>query len=456
MKTTMFAKDVLLNPSAYLMAICLFVQQAIVALSTFWIVKLGQAVAQGEAFWLWLVLFVASLYVVYLPSIGAVYWQNRATFEAFAGYVERFATAHCGKVRLRGNLQYREARQPYLNQEGWLVIDEAVRFLSVGLATVFSIGLNVAAFGYLLDLRLILAYLAAGPLIVLAVAVGKGRIAAAARQAQDGRTEMMQALLPAWDSLLIGNSYNVQLWRNLFADRQAVAKKAGVRAGLLVECMATASMLISLLPVVAMLSWLIWTNRQEPVFLTMLIAALPRQLLTLHYLSEFVAFAAQWSALKTRLNGLAKATEGAADPSGGIVCWGQIEARTGDAAIRLTTLEMLREFANGYEKGRITLRGDNGSGKSSLLAMVKERERDNAFFLPPHSELVFQQSGKSRSTGEVMLAALEEIATKVKPRLLLLDEWDANLDGANLAAISAMLNQLATQCCVIEVRHRSE
>jgi ABC-type transport system involved in cytochrome bd biosynthesis fused ATPase/permease subunit len=38
--------------------------------------------------------------------------------------------------------------------------------------------------------------------------------------------------------------------------------------------------------------------------------------------------------------------------------------------------------------------------------------------------------------------------------VVLLDEWDANLDAANLALVHARIEELAKTKVVIEVRHR--
>lgn len=80
---------------------------------------------------------------------------------------------------------------------------------------------------------------------------------------------------------------------------------------------------------------------------------------------------------------------------------------------------------------------------------------DNSFLLPSHSDLIFLSSyGKSLSTGEKMILILDEIKNDVETNLLLLDEWDANLDHSNIENISQKINVIAKNICVIEVRHR--
>ena len=84
-----------------------------------------------------------------------------------------------------------------------------------------------------------------------------------------------------------------------------------------------------------------------------------------------------------------------------------------------------------YRPGRITLRGENGAGKSTLLMLVKNALNDRAFFLPTQNQLSFTSEANKYSTGESLRNRLLEILERVNVDVLLLDEWDANLDKEN-------------------------
>ena len=58
------------------------------------------------------------------------------------------------------------------------------------------------------------------------------------------------------------------------------------------------------------------------------------------------------------------------------------------------------------------------------------------------------------STGESLKHLLSEILQQVDVDVLLLDEWDANLDKENQERLSTLIDELAIKKCVIEVRHR--
>jgi ABC-type transport system involved in cytochrome bd biosynthesis fused ATPase/permease subunit len=86
--------------------------------------------------------------------------------------------------------------------------------------------------------------------------------------------------------------------------------------------------------------------------------------------------------------------------------------------------------------------------------LVKNSLSDRAFFLPTQNQLSFISETNKYSTGESLRNRLIEILERVDVDVLLLDEWDANLDKENQERLSLLIDQLAEKKCVIEVRHR--
>ena len=105
--------------------------------------------------------------------------------------------------------------------------------------------------------------------------------------------------------------------------------------------------------------------------------------------------------------------------------------------------------------GRLTIRGENGSGKTSLLLAIKESFQGDTFFLPVKHQLCFRNNVYYLSSGQGIKTILQEIRSFVNEKVILLDEWDANLDSHNKEEISHLIDELARNHCVIEVRHRS-
>ncbi|WP_225815450.1 ATP-binding cassette domain-containing protein [Photorhabdus antumapuensis] len=106
--------------------------------------------------------------------------------------------------------------------------------------------------------------------------------------------------------------------------------------------------------------------------------------------------------------------------------------------------------------GRITIRGPNGAGKSTFLCWLKEQLGESAYYLPAHHELVFEKtSEKNLSTGQELREFLKEISVKAadKIEILMLDEWDANLDLQSRQVFSELIGKLSESLLIVEVRH---
>ncbi len=437
------------------MILCILIQQSIIASSTLWIAKLSQAVVLRQDLSLWLVLFILSLSLIYLPRSGIDYFQNNATFCSFRKYVDIFIISFRGRAQLRTNIEFKQERQPYLNNEAWLVISEFVEFIT-NFSSLFNSIFVIVIFGFIIDKKLMIAYAITIPLITISIKSLKSLLTSSAKHAQEDRTTMMQSLIPAWDSILIGNRLNIHLWKNYFIDKHKNANKSALKSVFFSELTTIISMFLILFPVFGTLVWLIYQNRGNEVFLSMLIATFYSNLLITRSMWRIVILLTSWNSLKTRLEGLKSALIITEPINVGTISWNRVKAEKDNMIINIDSLNSIQEITQNYSPGRITLRGDNGTGKSSLLALIKEQLSEKAFLLPPHSDMFFEfSSNKSLSTGEKIIGSLDEIKKSGKLQLLLLDEWDANLDKNHIVNISEKLSELAKEICIIEVRHRS-
>ncbi|MEI8180362.1 hypothetical protein, partial [Aestuariivirga sp.] len=183
---------------------------------------------------------------------------------------------------------------------------------------------------------------------------------------------------------------------------------------------------------------------------------LPRLTEALLDISNLVGNAADYLALKGRADWLNQAL--AATPSDvaqrldfsriRIVkkkddSWHTVSATTVDAALAAMA-----------ERGRYAVSGPNGSGKTSLMLLLKLHARESAVYLPAQS-ILFPSIRIGLSAGQRKLRDLQRgLALRASATIFLLDEWDANLDPGNRQAISYLLDDLARTHAVIEVSHR--
>jgi hypothetical protein len=434
-----------------------FIQQLIVASSTLWIIKLSEAAITGENIILWLTLFIGSLFIVYIPSSLASCFRSYAQFDAFQKYINCFQDAFQGQTRLLSNVELKNAKEPYFTNEAWLVIGESTRFISDWFSIILNVLCNITILGFALHKAFLVAYAATIPLVALCILSSARYIKELSSTAQGRRTQFMQILKPGWDSIITGNAWNINIWRERFRNAFGFARHSAFHSTLFLEVISTLAMIVSLIPVIGTLWVLLMQNLHNPTILAPLIATLPRQVLSIQYISDIVTYATHWHSLVAKLTGLETALE---RPHPLENYYGKINSHHISAERQqkneiISSLEHLTSLSENFSPGRITIRGSNGSGKSCLLALIKEHFHDEAFLLPSHSELLFRATlDRTLSAGEKMLACLEEIQSNIKTRCILLDEWDANLDAENLQTVSQKIDSLAERYCVIEVRHR--
>lgn len=447
------------NKSFWLSICFLILQQLIVASSTVWIARLSFDIATGKIFWFDLLLFLASLVVVYIPGTFSIYQLHRAKFKAFSRYILEFVKSHQHKVTEVGNREIKEKGTAFLSSESYLVLNDFSKFVYDWLSVSLNVALNVLAFGAFVESRLLIAYAIGFPLLLLSLWMTGATIRKNETQAQQARIELTQGLTLGWENIIIANSYNLKKWTELIETRFGKATERSLHSIKASQVIATLAMLLNMSPVLLCLGYLFFKNAHHPAYLAILIATLPRQIQILQYMQVIVSYATQWNAMKARLEALAFSLTKLSSDGNPLtrVSWGEISVAWDGQSKVIPSHDAFLQILNSFQSGRLTLRGRNGAGKSTLLAMAKKHFDSQAYYLPAHSNLVFDKiAQKSLSTGENIRLVLEEIKEKVDVPILLLDEWDANLDTKNQQEISKLIHQLSQSKCVIEVRHRGQ
>lgn len=105
------------------------------------------------------------------------------------------------------------------------------------------------------------------------------------------------------------------------------------------------------------------------------------------------------------------------------------------------------------QPGHTTLRAPNGSGKTAFMSQCRQHFGDKSLFVPAAHTLDFGL--EKGSTGQTVMRILRHIdAMERLPAILLLDEWDANLDSTNQAIAQAMIERWSKTTSVVDVRNR--
>ncbi|NHB86637.1 ABC transporter ATP-binding protein [Photorhabdus tasmaniensis] len=435
----------------------LIVQQLIVASSTYWIAGLAKQVGANENLTLYLVLFILSLTLVYIPSSLAAVFLEKSKFLALEKYVERFRLNFWNRASIRTSKEFKDYHLPYVSSEGFLVFDESSKFIFDWTSVVLNVALNVLALSLVLDSSIAWSYLVGLVLVLIVIFSFRKKIHAEGAEAQSARTALQRVLSLAWDNFLLGNKYNQSLYQRELRVRQSSALGTAVRSQYWNNFASAVGMLLMMAPVLVWTSILFFKNMDNPSVLAVLVATLPRQVLILQHAYVVIFYSTSWSALSARLKGLGQSVETSKtlqNPEERIQ-WNRLQSETHGTLPNLASLRELIAKPT-PSSGRITIRGPNGTGKSTFLCLLKERLGESAYYLPAHHELVFERtSEKNLSTGQALREFLEEISAKAADdiKILMLDEWDANLDLQSRQIFSELIDKLSESLLVVEIRH---
>ncbi|TNH05467.1 hypothetical protein FHQ26_10550 [Testudinibacter sp. TR-2022] len=447
----------LFNRTFKLSLLLLLIQQFIIASSTYWIAISAERIATQQPYFLYLSLFIVSLIIVYIPSVISISLLEKAKIIALNSYHTQFRTLFYGLSNINADKNQKKIMMPYLSSESFLVIDESYRFIYDWIAVILNVLFNIITLAFLLEANIIYAYFIGLLLVLGFILKFNTNVAEKSRQAQQDRTELQHHLSQIWDNCTLGNQYNDHLYQQDLLKKQQSLLFSAVKSKQFNNIVSSVGMLIMMLPVIMLILFLFYQYRTSPAMLAVLIATLPRQVIMLQYCYSIISYITQWSALKAKLNGLLQAL--IPPPTNSDIyqriLWDKFNVSTSaNLNIEMINLEYLKN--NLPKQGRITIQAPNGAGKSSYLIWLKTQLAEQAYYLPTYHHLQFSQTNTTHcSTGEVLKYNLNELQQHLdqKIKVIMLDEWNANLDAASTNEVDQLIEKLSQLFLIVEVRH---
>lgn len=434
------------------------IEQIFVAMSTVCMIKMGQSIVEKDEILRWSCLFIILLFIVFIPRYGYQCSLTKAKYNTFRMYMEDFLNSYKYKTYLCKEIEFINPRKTFFHNETWNVINESYDFILDFILTLFNVCFNVGIIGFVISKEFIFSYMFAFLIALVFCVWFQKKAEDLTMKFQDRHVKMNSTVLYGWDTILASNVYNCNLWNNALGASIEETIKYAIRKLRYISSMSGVAMVISSAPVFIVLihSLLFSTDMEE---ISALIVTLPRQINTIQYLNIFITLLMGWNGVYGKIQGLKKA----------IVIPKELEFK--ERYVKFNSITIQKEGMNynfksmdklicwieSKKTGRITVRGGNGTGKSTLIIGLKTYWKDNAYYFSPNLLIYFSDSlNSSLSTGELVLLHLEEIFKNVKYQILLLDEWDANLDVFNIEKIDDLIDKISEKKCVIEIRHRNE
>jgi ABC-type bacteriocin/lantibiotic exporter with double-glycine peptidase domain len=434
----------------------LTVQQAIVASSSVWIAHFIKSIQHEQVQFLWLWLFLSALILPYLPGMLALLDIKRAQLTANVAYLKQFALVFRSRISEWSDQNHKKNKTAILSGESSRVIDTYIDYIYHLSATGLNVVLNVVTLAILIDYLFFVSFalgLGGAALILKIQERLRHRLALKAQQSRINWTALM---LKAWDNILINNVYNLDIWTAKEQSRSPRYLKKYMILERFSQFISIGMALTLMGPTFGLVIYYFIHHFDNYTQLAILTVVLPRLFQALSYAYEGLFLISQVPAqraqLKTVLN-VIDAKNLQYDLSESLksrIQWDKITAI--DITDRDRPRKLTDVFSSIPAQGRIVITGENGSGKTSLMLCLKSLHDKHAYYLPPKHDLLFKTVSSDISTGQQAHLILKELS-KMHVPLLLLDEWDANLDTRNMEKISRLIDELAKHACVIESRH---
>lgn len=442
----------------------LTIQQIIDASATIWLVTMMRRIMEGENFFPFLFLYLCSLVGPYIPgclaNIIKISWKQ----EAQRSFINSFVGSNRNQIIQWSNKGIREEKLSILTTEGPNTIHSLIDYVFDLFSYVTSVFLNILALSVVVEPLFGVAYGLSVLTVMIVMKVKRRLQQRLTQKALTARIDLYQSLLASWDNVLLGNFYNFKIWEDKTTQRLNRCLKKNVDLERFDQVLAIVISLLTSFPSLGVVVYYVYSNAHNTALLTAFIVTLPVLFTILSYTYQTLSLVFRWTMHRSKLSAIYKAIQPVKDPQTLMekkVKWPKIQITPNAFAIDHVSLPGPHQLNSYHDllpytqtSGRLTLRGENGAGKSTLLMLVKNALSERAFFLPTQNQLSFVSETNKYSTGESLRNRLMEILEKVDVDVLLLDEWDANLDKDNQEQLSALIDELAKKKCVIEVRHR--
>jgi len=432
------------------------VQQMIVALSTYFLAITAERLATGRPFSDQLCLFLLSVVLPYIPGSLSLYYLKKSQQDVLRNFSISASGQLYGNPRMWMDSEKKQSASALFTREGPETLNDFTAYLHENTSCGLNSLLSVFAVAAMIDVKFLITF--TGGLALSAWLIKKRD-----RKSQElgSLSETKKSLLGGWlwkmwDNVVLGNQINFNAWSTGMKDLHQQSATATIQSTRYHLESATLVSFINLLPSVLLAFYLAATNADHAQVAALLVS-LPRVFQMINTGNQFLSGVAEFASYRGRietLNSLFDATSEDLLSRRITLPSIRVQNRESDLGIEESFESIEALLTSLPTNGRITLRGANGAGKSSLLLELKRRKADEAIYVPAKHDLILEAQTSPGSTGQNAAAYLQRLTQAIPGKALFIDEWDANLDEMNISRLDAFIESAALNSLVIEVRHR--
>lgn len=426
-------------------------QQLLVAGGTYFLGKLSSEFpTEGFQLNLAISLFICIL----LPGTIVHYWvawcTTRANKAAQLNYLNQYIQSNFNHPMHWRNEKSKQQRHDIMCRGGQETIQSSMLFIVDVVATGLNIVLNTISIIFVTDLLLGLTIIVAGLLGLLIIHLSEAKISESSRNEMLADNQLNAHLSRSWDNIILGNQYFFERWKNYFMQLFLSTERASLQTVKKRDWAVSMAGLVTNALVIGTALLLAWIYQNTASFVLAILVMLPRSLQIVMHIQIIQTYLAQWKSLQSKLR---VTQESYSHPH--VVDLSDL-IRQDDISVRISNkhypIREIETLLENNKTGRFTVTGPNGAGKSSLLLKLKTKFDRSATYLPAQHHLMLREAQLGLSSGEIALNSLKDLQLE-NNKILLLDEWDANLSPENRIILDKAIEQISHDKIVVEVRH---
>ncbi|CDZ81063.1 FeS assembly ATPase SufC [Candidatus Rubidus massiliensis] len=452
----MLLKSSLFTSKTFISLICLLlIQQVIIGSSSIWITQLIANLSNNQYALYLFAIYIFSLLLPYVPGAYIIIQLTKLKVETSIKFMQKFMELYPNQILHWTNSDEQNKKIAIVSGEASNIITDYIDYLYQVISASLNVIISLAMVAIIIDYTIVFFYFLGMFLSLFILILQKKNKTFLSIAAQESRIKWNSLLLKFWDNVLLNNIYSLSKLKDNFSHKSIDFTKNSVKLEKFNQIISISMAFLLMSPTFIYLIFLAYQKVNDSAWLAMTIVLLPRLFQTLSYSYEllflFSNLPMQNVNITTVLSLINKSSLLKEEEEISL-----LEKRVN---LEKITLSFNKEKINPeiIEKlptsGRITLQGDNGSGKTSLLLLIKKKYNESAFYLPSKHDLLFMINSHKFSTGEKAKKILHEIKESLEVPIILLDEWDANLDINAKREISSVIDELSKKYCVVESRH---
>jgi hypothetical protein len=339
-----------------------------------------------------------------------------------------------------------------LSRNSFMIINDYFTYIYRVISLILNVFFTIVIISTLISLEYLYSFIFSLVVSLIFINYIKNKVEKSSIIVENNLSIYASSIERSWSNFIFGSNKNLINYMKSLDSSSEKYYSSKLNNAYLQQLSNFCSAIIALLPLAIISIYLIHKNLDTTSLLSAILVNLTRMVGLFSFLGTLVYDITNFVQIKSRIKNMVDSLD--------IVDFTFIEKKdilkpifiNGQAFEKYSVFS---DFLKNFLYGRFTITGDNGSGKTTMLYKLLEEYKDKAIFIPTSPKyLEWETKINNLSTGEQLYNIMINEVKNCNEDIILLDEWDANLDKNKMILIDQLIDDISSRKVVIEVRHR--